>query len=202
MKRTAILIAALAGLVLTAQAQAQAPGKGYYLGVGYGTVWTDAGGIYANTVNEDTAGAGKVFGGYMWTDSVGMEFSLQNLGRYDVEFNNAKISDLKTNALSVSLAYTQPLFTTGYNVNLRVGLAFTDAKYTCASTCGVGTPLNVSTRKRGTSGVLGLGVAAKLSEDFSLRMDFDHFGSVHHQVDFTEYRDSYDVLSVSLQVLF
>lgn len=205
MKRTAILFAALAGLLLTSQAQAQAPGKGTYLGLGFGSVWTDAGMIYNDTVNEDTSAGGKIYGGYMWNDSWGMEVGLHSLGRYDVEFGGAKISDVKTKALSVSAAYTRPLFDWGYNVNVRFGLAFTDAKYTCASLCGTGTTpglLNVSSRKRGTSGTIGLGVSARLSEDFSMRIDFDHFGSVHHQVDLTEYRDSYDVLSVSLQVLF
>jgi hypothetical protein len=205
MKRTAILFAALAGLLLTAPAQAQAPGKGYYMGLGVGTVWTDAGGIYNDTVNEDISAGGKIYGGYMWSDSWGMEVGLHSLGRYDVEFGGAKISDLKTTALSVTGVHTQPLFDWGYNINLRLGLAFTDAKYTCVSLCGTGTTpglLNVSSKRRGVSGTFGLGVSAKLSEDFSLRVDFDHFGSVHHQVDLTEYRDAYDVLSASLQLQF
>jgi len=205
MKRTAILIAALTGLLLTAQAQAQAPGKGFYMGLGYGTVWSDAGLIYPNTINEDTSGAGKIYAGFMMNDNWGMEVGLQSLGRYELEFNNAKISDMKTQALSVTAVYTKPLFDWGYNVNLRFGLAFTDARYTCVSDCGIGGApglLNIDSRKRGTSGTIGLGFTAVLSEDFSLRLDYDHFGSVHHRVDLTEYKDAYDVLSISLQLLF
>lgn len=181
MKRTAILIAALCSALLATQAQAQAPGgKGFYMGIGYGTVWTDGGQIYSNTVNEDASGAGKVYAGYMMSDTWGMEVSLQSLGRYDVEFNNAKISDLKTRALAFTAAYTRPLFDWGYNVNVRFGLAFTEAKYTCASLCGPSaTPglANVDSNKKGVSGTFGLGVAAKLSENFSARVDYDHFGN-------------------------
>mgnify|MGYP001438342545 CR=1 FL=1 len=202
MKRTAILFAALAGLLLTAPAQAQAPGKGLYMGVGYGTVWTDAGGLYGNTVNEDASGAGKIYFGNMWNDSWGMEFGLQSLGTYDIEFNSALIAQVKTKVLSTTVVYTRPLFDWGYNVNVRFGLAFTDARHECVSLCGVGNPVNVSTRKKGTSGTIGLGLMAKLSDDFSLRVDYDHFGSVHHQVDFTEYRDAYDVFTVGLQLQF
>lgn len=202
MRKAGILIAALAGLLLTAPASAQAPGQGFYLGVGGGTVWTKGGQVYANTVNEDAGPGGKVFAGFMSTDSFGVELGLHSLGRYDIEFANAKISDMRTAALSVSGVYTRPLFETGYNVNVRLGLAFTEAKYTCASSCGIGTPANVDTKKRGVSGTIGLGIGAKLSQAFSVRLDFDHFGAVKHQVDFTEFNEAYDVLSASVQVLF
>lgn len=202
MKRTAILIAALAGLLLAAQAQAQAPAKGYYLGLSYGTVWTDAGGVYTNTVNEDTSAGGKLYGGYMWSDNWGMELGVQSLGKYEIFFNGSKIADVKTTAVSVSSVYTQPLFDWGYHVNVRFGLAFTDARFNCASLCGVGSPLNVDTKKRGVSGTFGIGVGAKLTESLSMRVDYDHIGNVHHQVDVREYREGYDTFGVSLQLLF
>lgn len=205
MKRTAILFAALAGLFLAAQAQAQAPKKGYYLGAAYNSVWTDAGGVYNDTVNEDTSPGGKIYGGYMWSDNWGMELGLQSLGKYESFFNGAKISELKTNAVSVSSVYTQPLFDWGYNVNVRFGLAFTEAKYACVSLCGTGTTpglLNVSTKNRGVSGTFGIGVSAKLTESLGMRVDYDHIGNVHHKVDLTEYRDGYDTFGVSLQLLF
>lgn len=202
MKRTAILIAALAGLLLTAQAQAQAPGKGIYFGIGGGTVWSKGGQVYADTVNEDASTSGKVYAGYMSDDNWGMELGLHSLGRYEIEFANAKISDMKTTALTVAGVYTRPLFDTGYNVNMRLGLAFTDARYTCASSCGVGTPANVDTKKRGISGTIGLGIGALITQNLSMRVDFDHFGDVRHQVDFTEFNESYDVFSVSLQLRF
>ena len=156
MKKAAILIAALAGLLLTAQASAQAPGQGFYIGGGGGTVWSKGGQIYSDTVNEDASLGGKVFGGYMATDSWGVELALHSLGRYDTEFANAKVSDMRTTALSVSGVYTQPLFNSGFNVNVRVGLAFTEAKYTCASSCGSGIPANVDTRYRGVAGTIEL----------------------------------------------
>ena len=202
MKKAAILIAALAGLLLTAQASAQAPGQGFYIGAGGGTVWSKGGQIYSDTVNEDASLGGKVFAGYMATDSWGMELALHSLGRYEAEFANAKIADMRTTALSVSGVYTQPLFNSGFNVNVRVGLAFTEAKYTCASSCGLGIPANVDTRYRGVAGTIGLGIGAKITQALSMRVDFDHFGNVKHQVDLTEFNEPYDVLSASLQLLF
>lgn len=202
MKRTAILIAALAGLLLAAQAQAQAPGQGLYVGLGVGTVWSKGGQVYADTINEDASPGGKAYIGYMSDDNWGMEFGLHSLGKYEIEFGGAKIADMKTNALSISGVYTQPLFATGYNVNVRLGLAFTDARYTCASLCGSGTPANLDTRKRGISGTIGLGIGARITQALSMRVDFDHFGDVKHRVDFTEFNESYDVLSANLQLLF
>ena len=202
MRKAAILIAALAGLLLTAQAQAQAPGKGFYIGGGAGTVWSKGGQIYSDTVNEDASLGGKVFAGYMSTDSWGMELGLHSLGRYDTEFANTKISDMRTAALSVSGVYTQQLFNSGFNVNVRLGLAFTEAKYTCTSSCGLGTPANVNSSYRGVAGTIGVGIGAKITQALSMRVDFDHFGNVKHQVDLTEFNESYDVLSASLQLLF
>jgi opacity protein-like surface antigen len=205
MRKTAILIAALAGLLLTAQASAQAPGQGFYVGLGGGTVWSKGGQIYNDTVNEDASLGGKVFAGYMATDNWGMELALHSLGRYETEFANAKISDMRTTALSVSGVYTRPLFESGFNVNVRLGLVFTEAKYTCVSLCGpTVTPglANVNTRYRGVAGTIGLGIGAKITQALSMRVDFDHFGNVKHQVDLTEFNESYDVLSANLQLLF
>jgi outer membrane protein with beta-barrel domain len=202
MKKTAVLIAALAGLLLTAQAQAQAPGQGVYLGLSGSTVWTKGGMVYDDTVNEDTKPGGKIYGGYMSTDNWGVELGLHYLGTYDIKFANVKISDMQTAALSAVGVYTQPLFDTGFNVNLRFGLAFTEAKYTCVSSCGVGVPANVSTTVRGVSGTGGLGIGAKLSQAISVRVDFDHFGGIKHQVNLTEYSAGYDILSASVQVHF
>lgn len=205
MKKAAILIAALAGLLLTAQAGAQAPGQGFYIGAGGGTVWSKGGQIYGDTVNEDASLGGKVFAGYMATDNWGVELGLHSLGRYDAEFANAKIADMRTAALSVSGVYTRPIFDSGYNVNVRVGLAFTEAKYTCVSLCGpTATPglANVNSSYRGVAGTIGIGIGAKITQALSMRVDFDHVGNVKHQVDLTEFNESYDVLSANLQLLF
>lgn len=197
MKRTAILFAALAGLILSAQAQAQAPGKGFYMGLGYGTVWSNGGSFYTNTVNENTSAGGKLYAGYMSNDNWGMELGLHNLGKYEVLLAGAKTDEFQTTAISVSGVYTQPLFDWGYNFNIRLGLAFTNSEYDCLQLC-----IFNDTKTRGVSGTIGVGVGAKLSDNLSMRVDFDHFGSVKHAVGPNEYNDSYDVLSVSLQALF
>ncbi|MDA1117702.1 MAG: hypothetical protein O2979_06780 [Proteobacteria bacterium] len=52
------------------------------------------------------------------------------------------------------------------------------------------------------SGLIGLGVGMRMSNDLEVRVDFDHFGGVHHQVDLTEFKAGYDVMSVSLKITF
>jgi opacity protein-like surface antigen len=199
MKKAAILIAALAGLLLAAQAQAQAPGQGFYLGGGIGTVWSDGGSIFSTTVNEDASPGGKIYFGYMQDENWGMEIGIHSLGKYESQLAGVPSDEFKTAAVSISGVYTKPLFDTGYNVNVRLGLAFTQAEYRCLSAC---TSLLPDTKKRGVSGTIGLGIGAKLTQALSMRVDFDHFGSVKHAVGTTEYNESYDVLSANLQLLF
>lgn len=72
----------------------------------------------------------------------------------------------------------------------------------CVTLCGAGSPANVDTKKRALSGLIGLGVGMRMSNDLEVRVDFDHFGGVHHQVDLTEFKAGYDVMSVSLKITF
>ena len=199
MKRTAILIAALAGLILTAPVRAQAPGQGAYLGIGYGSVWSNGGSFFSNTINEDTVAGGKIYAGYMRDDNWGIELGLHDLGKYDVFLLGAKTDEFKTTAVSVAGVFSTPIGA-GYSFNGRLGLAFTNVEYDCLQLCGGA--FADDTKKRGTSGMLGIGLGARLAQALSFRVDFDHFGSVHHAVGNTEYKESYDVLSVNLVLLF
>jgi hypothetical protein len=195
-KRTAILIAALAGALLASHAQAQ---QGGYVGIGYGSVWSNGGSFFSNTINEDTVAGGKIYAGYMTSEYLGLEIGLHNLGKYEVFLLGTKTDEFKTTAVSVAGVLSVPVGG-GYSFNGRLGLAFTNVEYDCLQGCGVA-PL-VDTKKRGTSGLLGLGLGAKLGQSAEVRIDFDHFGSVHHAVGNTEYKESYDVLSVNLVLLF
>jgi hypothetical protein len=198
-KRTAILIAALAGALLGSHVQAQEPGQGYF-GIGFGAATTDGTSPYDNTLDEDTAGGFKIYGGSMW-DRFGIEVGFYGLGRYDVNFGGAKIADTETYAVAVSGVMAVPLGG-GYSFHGKLGLAFTQAEFNCISLCGTGNPVLADTKKRGTSGLLGLGIGALLWRDAMIRMDYEHFGGVHHQISTTEYTDGYDMLSVSLQFNF
>jgi hypothetical protein len=195
-KRTAILIAALAGALLASHAQAQ---QGGYVGIGYGSVWSNGGSFFSNTINEDTVAGGKIYAGYMTSEYLGLEIGLHNLGKYEVFLLGTKTDEFKTTAVSVAGVLSVPVGG-GYSFNGRLGLAFTNVEYDCLQGCGVA-PL-VDTKKRGTSGLLGLGLGAKLGQSAEVRIDFDHFGRVHHAVGNTEYKESYDVLSVNLVLLF
>jgi len=198
-KRTAILIAILAGALLAPQVQAQEPGQGYF-GIGYGSVWTDGTSPYGNTIDEDTAGGFKIYGGSMW-DRFGIELGIYGLGKYDVNLGGTKIADTQTSAVAVSGVLVTPLGG-GYSLHGKLGLAFTQSEIRCFATCGTGVPVLADTKKRGTSGVLGLGIGAKLGQDVMMRVDYEHFGNVHHQISTFKYNDSYDILAVSIQFNF
>lgn len=199
MKRSAILIAALAGTLLASQAQAQEPGQGYF-GIGYGAVWTDGASPYGNTLDESTAGGAKIYGGSMW-DRFGLELGFYSLGKYDVEFGGAKIADTKTAAVAVSGVMATPLGG-GYSFHGKLGLAFTQSEISCNGACAPASPPLANTKKRGTSGLLGLGIGAKLGQDVMMRVDYEHFGNVHHQTGTFAYNDGYDIFSVSVQFNF
>ena len=199
MKRTAILIAALAGALLASQAQAQEPGQGYF-GIGFGAATTDGTSPYGNTLDEDTAGGFKVYGGSMW-ERFGIELGFYNLGKYDVNFGGAKIAETKTAAVAVSGVLATPLGG-GYSFHAKIGLAFTQAEFSCISLCGTGNPVLADTKKRGTSGLLGIGLGARIGQNVLARIDYEHFGSVHHQISTTEYTDGYDIFAVSVQFNF
>ena len=199
MKTFGMLCALLAGALLAGQAQAQAPGQGYYMGLGYGSVWSNGGSFFPNTINEDTVSGGRIVAGYMQDDRWGMEIGLHHLGEYEVFLLGTKTDEFKTTAVSVAGVMSVPV-ATGYFFNVRLGLAFTEAKYDCIVGCGVA-PF-VDTKKRGTSGMIGLGVGARLTQALSMRIDFDHFGDVRHAVGNNEYKESYDVLTVNLLVQF
>jgi hypothetical protein len=198
-KKTAILIAALAGILLASHAQAQEPGQGYF-GASYGAVWSDGASPYGNTLDDGKSGGFKFYGGSMW-DRFGLEVGYYDLGTYDVKFGAAKIAETKTSAIAVSGVLATPLGG-GYSIHGKLGLAFTQAAFSCIALCGTGSPVLADTKKRGTSGLLGLGIGAKLGQDVMMRIDFEHFGNVHHQISTTAYNDAYDILSVSVQFNF
>jgi hypothetical protein len=200
MKKIGILIAALAGLLVGAQAQAQT--NSTYLGVSGAAVWTDAARSLATLtggVHDDKIPNGfKVFGGRVW-DRFGVEFGYYNLGEYDIiDATNAVQDQLETTAFAVSWVYATPI-AQGYHFNFKLGLAFTEATYDCKLLCGA--PF-LDTKRRGTSGLIGVGVAWQASGNFALRMDFEHLGSVQHAVSQTKFKEGYDMFSVGAQLNF
>jgi len=199
-KHTAILIAALAGALLAFQARAQQPGQSYF-GISYGAVTSEGASPYNDTLDDDTVAGYKIYGGSMGNGHFGMELGYYDLGKYDVNFLGAKIAESKASAIAVSGVLATPLGG-GYSFLAKVGLAFTDFQIDCLSLCGTGTPALADTKKRGVSGLLGLGLGAQLTQGVTLRVDYEHFGAVHHQVSNTGYKAPYDMLSVSAQFNF
>lgn len=198
MKKTALVLALLAGVVLAISAQAQEPGKGYF-GLGYGANWSSGANQTAGTTNDGVAGGFRVYGGNMWSNW-GMEVGYYDLGKFDIKLAGAPYARLKTQAVTVAAVYAAPL-AAGYNLSAKLGIAFTRATNECVQ-CGIGNPLNVNTWMNGLSGVYGLGLEAKLASDVAMRIEAEHFGGVHHDIGGFEYKSAYDTLSASVQFLF
>jgi hypothetical protein len=198
-KKTAILIAALAGVLLASHAQAQQPGQTYF-GIGYGEVWTDGASPFDNTVDDDSEAGAKIYAGRMW-ERFGLEVGFYYLGKYDVSFGGAQIAETQTTATAVSGVMAIPLGG-GLSFHAKLGLAFTYHEIECPGVCVALSPQLANTTKRGISGLLGVGLGAQLGESVLVRVDYEHIGNVHHAVGAFEYRDAYDMLSVNLQFNF
>lgn len=205
MKKFGTVVALLAGVLLGGQAYAQAPGQSYF-GASYGAVWTDGGSPYGlNVLNEDTSAGFKAFAGNMLWNSVGLEVGYYNLGTYETIFTGSgqPFMEAETSAITVNGVYTTPLGP-GYAFHAKAGLAFTLYETSCrdAVVCANSDPVMVNTRKRGVSGMLGIGISANLAKDVALRIDFEHIGSVQEAVGTTEFKDGYDFFSVGIQFNF
>jgi len=199
MKKIGMLFALLAGALLAAHAQAQAPGQ-WYIGFGGGSVWTDGASPYNDTQDDGVSPGGKIYGGAIG-ENWGIEMGYYALGKYDVKFNNAKVAESKMQSFTVSGVYARE-FATGWVFHGKLGVAFTQYQFTCVSLCGTGTPPNLTTKENGVSSVWGLGVGARFTQTIEARMDWEHFGSAHEAVSTQTFKDAYDMFSVSLQLNF
>ena len=199
MKKIGMLFALLAGALLAAHAQAQAPGQ-FYVGVGGGAMWSNGASPYTNTSDEKKTSGGKIYAGAM-AESWGLELAAYHLGNYAVQFNNVTIAESEPRAIVVSAVYVTDIGG-GYTFHAKGGIAFTRHTYTCVSSCGTGSPVNANTETDNLSGMWALGFGARLTQNIEARMDWEHIGSFHHAVSTTAYKESVDMFTVSLQFGF
>ncbi len=204
MKQATFLVALFAGAFLAAQAQAQmAPmrASGGYAGAGVMTVHTDNAKEFANTfggTGDDTATGLKVYAGYLWPSRFGIEVGYYDLGSYEVKNAGAKTDEFAVNAFTVSAVFATPIGR-NFDFNAKLGIAFSNADYTCFTLCGGNF---VNTSKSGTAGLLGAGVGWRIAPNFSLRADYEWFGGVKHAVGALEVDYGYGALSLSAQLKF
>lgn len=202
MRKILPLLAAIAAACLIAPAQAQSTGA--YIGVGVMSVSTDNARDFAAAVNgpggsaDDSANGLKIYGGYLWPSRFGVEAGYYDLGKYDVRAFGAETDEFEVSAFSISGVYALPMGA-NFDLNLKLGLAFTKVDYTCMAGCGF--PF-VSTSKSGTSGLLGAGVGWNVVPNFSLRADFEYFSAVPHAAGGQEAEYGYSAFSLSGQVRF
>ncbi len=201
MQKILPLLAALAAACLSTPAQAQT-GEGY-AGVGVMSVSTENAREFAaafRTSGDGSSTGFKAYGGYLWPGRrgrFGIEFGYYDLGTYDVRTGTAKSDEFAVNAYTISGVYALP-FANRFQLNAKVGLAFTNADYTCVTGCG---GMFVNTSKSGVGGLFGAGVGWRVAPNFSLRLDFEVIG-VTHSVGGLEEDYGYGMLSFSGQVNF
>lgn len=196
---TAALAAALAALPARAQ---EAPGR-YYMGISGAAVTSDAGRslqtITGGTEDKTTPNGGKVYAGYL-RGNWGLEFGYYYLGNIKIENAGGQVQDeLTTSALVVAGVY-QVDIGHGFDFVARAGVAFTNAEYDCKLSCGA--PTFVDTKTTGNSGMWGLGVNMRMTQSLSFLLEYEHIGSVHHNVGNIEFQDGYYMYSVGARLTF
>jgi hypothetical protein len=200
MKRISMVVALLAGALLAIPALAQEPGQGYFA-FGYGSARTDGASPYTNTQDDSSSGGLRLYAGKMIWKNFGLEVGYFDFGKFDVNFGGSIIAETKTAAATLAGVFVSPLGA-GFSIRGRAGAVFSQARFNCVSQCGTGTPVNANTKQTDVSGMLGIGIGAKLAQDITLRLDYDHFGNIKHSVSGTGYNDSYDTVSLALQFNF
>ena len=196
---------ALALVLAAPTAWSQEQTGGLFLGVSGIAAYTDAArtmeSITGGTHDKSVPNGGKVFGGYMW-DRWGVELAYYYLGKYD--FLNApavgQIQDqLETRAVTMAGVYEAQMAPT-MSLFFRAGLAITRTQYDCKLGCG--SPPFLDTKKTATSGMGGVGLGFRLTQRSSVRLEWEHFGSVHHAVANQEFKDAYDLFSLGVRLMF
>jgi hypothetical protein len=191
----------LSGLFLATPALAQQGGG--YVGAGFVSASTNNASDFASafvvngSANKSATGL-KVYGGYLW-GRYGLEAGYYDLGTYDVKSGGVKTDKFKTSAITVSGVGSLPLGN-AFNLNGKLGLAFTSADYTCVLGCGGA--IFVNTSKSGVSLLLGGGLGWQATKSFSLRGDLEFFNNVQHAAGIAKNDASYTTLSVSGQYNF
>ena len=178
MKQTALLLALLAGALLAAQANAQ----GAYAGAGVLQASTNNAEDFAAFVigpggsADGSANGFKVYAGYQWPARFGIEAGYYDLGTYDVTSFGVKTDEFATTAFAISGTYAMPIGTS-VDISFKLGIAFTNADYTCVSACSF--PF-ISSCRSSTAGLFGAGVGWRLARHFGLRADFEYFTGIEH----------------------
>ncbi len=89
-----------------------------------------------------------------------------------------KTDEFATTAFVLSGTYAMPIGTS-VDINFKLGIAFTNADYTCLAGCGY--PF-ISSGRSSSAGLFGAGVGWRLARHFGLRADFEYFTGIEHSV--------------------
>ena len=197
------LAAALAAAMAALPARAQEAPGGFYVGISGAAVTSDAGRslqtITGGTEDKQTPNGGKVYAGYL-RGKWGLEFGYYYLGNREIENAGGQVQDeMETSAIVVAGVFQTPI-AQGFDFVARAGVAFTNAEYDCKLSCG--TMPFVDTKTTSTSGMWGIGVNMRMTRSLSFLLEYEHIGSVHHNVGNIEFQDGYYMYSVGARLQF
>lgn len=189
MKRIHSLAAlSLAALCVAGTAGAQtsasrlAPDTGPYIGLGAGLTKFSlkkndftATGATSRAFDEKDKGF-KIFGGYRLLRNLAVEAQYARLGEAEVRYSGAGFAPgrekYEVSGFSVAAVGLLPV-SDEFTLFAKAGPSFTRAENTFSRT-GLGT----NTKSSRAGGLFGLGASYKLSENFSLRAEFENFSRV------------------------
>ena len=155
--------------------------------------------ITGGTEDKTTPNGGKVYAGYL-RGKWGLEFGYYYLGNREIENAGGQVQDeMETTAIVVAGVFQTPI-AQGFDFVARAGVAFTNAEYDCKLSCG--TMPFVDTKTTSTSGMWGIGVNMRMTRSLSFLLEYEHIGSVHHNVGNIEFQDGYTMYSVGARLQF
>lgn len=151
---------------------------GAYAGIGLGTSSMNVDSSATTVSNAADRGALKIYGGYRFTEHFGAEVGYMRTGRINVteSINDVDVTrTVKTRAAYLVATGRLPI-TNDFSVSASLGMSYGDVNV------GDVTPVPNTVDGSKTSMMIGAGVHYRLSERYSLSLDYDHIDKVSKRV--------------------
>jgi OOP family OmpA-OmpF porin len=207
MKKWLLMVCAL--VLASGIPPAMAAVTGWYVGIGAGQArsgYSDSDAISnldyvtVNVDNKDTAY--KLFGGYRFDRSLGVEFGYEDLGKTDIsgsDFSGPLADKLTAKAVSLQAVGIWPL-ASSFSLFGKAGVAVAKGEYTCLEGCPSG---GLTTHKTETVPAFGVGAQYDFANRVGVRAEIEHLSSVAYGNPWGEMvRASYNVFSADVVFRF
>ena len=137
-----------------------------YIGGGFGSsrvTGVDGGGVTGGNTNKSQV---KVYGGFQFTPTWGVEAQFSDLGKRDISQYGVAAGSLKASQFSIAGTGTLPL-SSGFSLLGKLGVSANRVS-------GGGVVPNGSA----TSALIGIGVSYNITPALSARLEYEDFGTV------------------------